>query len=250
MFERFVNLVRSIFGALLVRAEDPQLILEQAYQDLNANLLKVRQAVVQAIATEKQIGQQLQKNQEQVQNWHNRATLAVQQGQDDLARQALQRRQQHLLATSEQEKLLNSQHESVESLRHKLADLEEEVQKAYFKKQDLINKDKYAQATGKANELLSKVTANGALSIMDRMEEKVQERLAKSEALAELSGDSLEKQFKSIEGRTDIEADLTAIKTGLTLGSTKIEIKEPKLLEENVASAEMIEAKDVIPEED
>lgn len=192
------------------------------------------------------------KNQEQTQTWHNRAILAVQQGEEDLARQALQRKQQHLLAASEQEKLLKSQHESVETLRQKLTDLEEEVQKAYFKKQDLINKDKYAQATGKANELLSKVTANGALSVMDRMEEKVQERLAKSEALAELSGDSLEKQFKSIEGKTDIEADLAAIKDGLALGSTKIEIKKPKLLAENAESAEIIEAKDVheIPDQD
>lgn len=61
MFDRFINLIRSIFGALLVQAENPQLILEQAYQDLNANLMKVRQAVAQTIATEKQIGQQLQK---------------------------------------------------------------------------------------------------------------------------------------------------------------------------------------------
>lgn len=149
------------------------------------------------------------------------------------------------MAASEQEKLLESQHESVEALRPKLTDLEEEVKKAYFKKQDLINKDRYAQATNKANELLSKVTAVGALSVMDRMEEKVQERLAKAEAIAELSGDSLEKHFKSIEGRTNIESDLAALRDELGLGPTRIEIKEPILLEENAESTKAAEAKEV-----
>jgi len=245
MFERFVNLIRSIFGALLGKAEDPSLMLEQAYQELNANVMQVRQAVAQALATEKQIEQQRAKNLEQIQTWHNRAIMAVQQGNDDLAKQALQRKQQYTQVAGEQDVLLKNQHKATESLKEKMTDLEAEVQKAYSKKQLLIARDKAAQATGKANELLSKTTAYGTLSTIDRMEEKVQEREARSAALAELSGDHLEKQFKSIETKTDVDQDLAALKDQLGIGPTKIKIQEPILLEEKSKSNDTVEAQEV-----
>src|ERR1700729_3733704 len=101
MFDRFVNFVRAVFGALLGKVEDPQLLLNQTYEDLKASLIQVQQAVAQTIAVQKQIEMQLKKDQEQVQTWHNRAAMAVQQGKDDLARQALQRKQQYLQSVNE-----------------------------------------------------------------------------------------------------------------------------------------------------
>ncbi len=245
MFERFVNMIRAIFGAILGKVEDPSLLLEQSYQDLNTNVMQVRQAVAQALATEKQIEQQRQKNLEQIQTWHNRASMAVQQQKDDLAKQALQRKQQYTQVAAEQEILLKNQHQTTEALKERLADLEGEVQKAYSKKQVLIARDKAAQATSKANELLSKTNAYGTLSTMDRMEEKVQEREARSAALAELAGDQIEKQFKNLESKTDLDQDLAALKNELGMGPTKIEIKEPILLEENNKANETIEAQEV-----
>jgi len=242
MFERFVNLIRSIFGAILGQAEDPQLLVEQAYQDLNANVMQVRQAVAQALATEKQIEQQRLKNLEQIKTWHNRAAMSVQQGKDDLAKQALQRKQQYMQVVAEQEILLKNQHQTTEALKLRLSELEEEVQKAYSKKQVLLARDKAAKATSKANELLSKTNAYGTLSIMDRMETKVEEKEARAAALAELGGDQLERQFKNIERTTDLDADLAALKDELAMGGTKIEIKEPILLEEHNRSNNIFEA--------
>src|SRR5208282_308945 len=95
MFDRLANLFKAIFNALLGRMEDPEMMLEQTYQDLQNNLIQVRQAVAQAIATEKQLEQQLNKNKDQAATWQNRAAMAVQQDSDDLARQALQRKQQY-----------------------------------------------------------------------------------------------------------------------------------------------------------
>lgn len=249
MFERFLNVIRSIFGALLGKAEDPALLLEQTYQDLNANVMQVRQAVAQALATEKQIEQQYLKNQEQVKTWHNRATMAVKEGKDDLAKQALQRKQQYTQVMGEQEILLKNQHQTTESLKIRLAELEEEVQKAYSKKQVLIARDKAAAATSKANELLSKTNAYGTLSVMDRMETKVEEKEARAAAFAELSGDNLEKQFKSIETKTDIDGDLAALKDQLGMGATRIEIKEPVLLEEHKKADHIVDAQEIKEQE-
>src|ERR1700679_2812659 len=117
MFERLSNLFRAFFNAVLGRMEDPAMMLEQTYQDLQSNLIQVRQAVAQAIATEKQLEQQLQKNKDQAETWQNRAAVAVQQNNDDLAKQALSRKQQYVEAATELETQLTQQRKSTSNLR-------------------------------------------------------------------------------------------------------------------------------------
>jgi phage shock protein A len=234
MFERLANLFKAMVNALMGRMEDPAMMLEQTYQDLQSNLIQVRQAVAQAIATEKQLEQQLQKNKDQAATWQNRAAMAVQQGNDDLAKQALQRRQQYVQAATDLETQLKQQKDSTTTLRQRLTDLEAEVQKAYTKKQVLIARDKAAQATSKANEILSKTTASGAMSVIERMETKVQEREAKAAALNELSTDSLDKQFRNFEGKSDIDMELLALKQSMGVPGAepaKLVVKEPVMLE-------------------
>jgi phage shock protein A len=246
MFDRLINFFKAVFNGVLGRLEDPQLMLEQTYQDLQSNLIQVRQAVAQAIATEKQLEQQLQKNKDQAETWHNRAAMAVQQGNDDLAKQALQRKQQYAQAAGDLETQLKSQRESTSTLRQRLTDLEAEVQKAYTKKQVLIARDKAAQATTKANEILSKTTASGALSVMEKMENKVQEREAKAAALGEIGNDNLDKQFKSFEGKTDIDAELAALKGSMGMATPpKLVVKEPTLIELKEKEPDTVEAQEV-----
>jgi phage shock protein A len=247
MFERLAQLFRAMFNAVLGRMEDPQIMLEQTYQDLQNNLIQVRQAVAQAIATEKQLEQQLQKNKDQADTWHNRASMAVAQGNDDLAKQALQRKQQYVDAARDLEAQLKQQKEATNTLRQRLTDLEAEVQKAYTKKQVLIARDKAAQATSKANEILSKTTSSGAMSIMEKMETKVQEREARAAALGELGSDTLEKQFKNLEGHTDIDMELLALKQSLGKAdnSPKLTVsKDPMLLgmEKSIETSDEVEA--------
>jgi len=246
MFERLAQLFRAMVNAVLGRMEDPQIMLEQTYQDLQNNLIQVRQAVAQAIATEKQLEQQLQKNKDQAETWNNRAAMAVQQNNDELAKQALQRRSQYVQAATDLEVQLKAQRETTITLRQRLTDLEAEVQKAYTKKQVLIARDKAAQATSKANEILSKTTASGAMSVMEKMETKVQEREARAAALSEISGDSLEKQFKNLEHKTDVDDELLALKQKMgKIESPKLSMKEPALIELKDKVHDDVEAQEV-----
>ncbi len=111
----------------------------------------------------------------------------------------------------------------------------EEIVSADVHHQERIARDKAAQATSKANEILSKTTASGAMNVIEKMETKVQEREARAAALAELGTDQLDKQFKNFEGKTDIEMELLALKgsMGKSTDSPKLTVKEPVLIEVN-----------------
>lgn len=249
MFGRFMSLIKAFAGRLMGKFEDPEMMLEQTYQEAQSNLIQVRQAVAQAIATEKQLEQQLQKNKDQAATWQNRASMAVQQSNDDLARQALQRKQQYAQAASDLEGQLKAQKDATTTLRGRLTELEGEVQKLYTKKQVLIARDKAATATTRANQIISKTTTNGALSIVERMEQKVSEKESKAAALAELGSDQLDTKFKSFEGQVDIEAELMALKGTMGGGSSSPKlIVEKSPAKEHVmaeASSDSIEAEDV-----
>lgn len=169
----------STVNSVAEDSDDPEFLLETFYQDLQNNLIQVRQAVAQAIATEKQLEQQLQKNKDQAATWHNRATMAKQQGNEDLERQALQRKHQFTDAADDLSKHLASQRDSTSMLRDQLTVLEGEVQKAYTKKQILIARDKAEQATRRAREVLSRVNSDSALMAIELLEQKILERESK-----------------------------------------------------------------------
>jgi phage shock protein A len=156
-------------------------MLEQAYEGLQDNLIQVRQAVAQAIATEKQLEQQIQKNKDQSETWQNRANMAMQQRNEDLARQALARKEQYAQSLPELESQYVLQKEATATLRQQLTKLESEVQKAYTKTRVLIARDKATRAAEKANEILANSTSDGAMAIIERMEQRVLERQVRSE---------------------------------------------------------------------
>lgn len=221
MFKRFFTLFSAMMNSMMGKMENPEIMLEQTCLELNEQVQKVEQAVVQAMATEKQLQREMEKNKKESETWHQRATMAVQQGNDELARQALQRKQQHGTAAADLETQYKSQQEMTGRLRQQLTDLKSEVQKANTKKSVIVARHKAATATAKANEIMSKASAEGAMSTFERMEQKVSMLEAKSQAMSELSGDQVGKNFKNFEEQMDIEAELMALK-GASGGGPKL----------------------------
>ncbi|NES92516.1 PspA/IM30 family protein, partial [Okeania sp. SIO2B9] len=81
-----------------------------------------------------------------------------------------------------------------------------------------------AKASEKLNEILGTVNTGNALSAFEKMEEKVMQLEAKSEAIAELGTDSLEKQFASLEEGNDIETELEAMKAEMLPGGSNSQL--------------------------
>ncbi|MEX1051594.1 MAG: PspA/IM30 family protein, partial [Gemmatimonadales bacterium] len=95
-FARLGTVIRSNLNALIGRAEDPKKVLEQSLIDMKGQMTKVRQDVASAIADEKKLQAQVEREKQQADDWERRAMLAVQDGRDDLAKQALMRHAEHL----------------------------------------------------------------------------------------------------------------------------------------------------------
>ncbi|KAA8533402.1 hypothetical protein F0562_031164 [Nyssa sinensis] len=95
LFDRFARVVKSYANAIISSFEDPEKILEQTVLEMNDDLTKMRQATAQVLASQKQLENKYKVAQQASEDWYRRAQLALEKGDEDLAREALKRRKSY-----------------------------------------------------------------------------------------------------------------------------------------------------------
>lgn len=221
LFDRAFNTLRANFNSVVNQAEDPEKILEQALVDMEDNLLQLRQAVAQAIATQKRAERQSAQAKTTAQEWYNRAELALRKGDEESARQALARRQTSLESAQVMDNQLTQQRQVVTTMKENMHRLETKIAEAKTQKDLYIARARSAEASQRLQEMIGGVGSGGTLAAFDKVEQRVLDLEARSEALQELSGDPLERQFAALEGnQTPVDRELEAMKARLE-GSTQ-----------------------------
>lgn len=217
IFSKFSTLIRSNLNDLIARAENPEKMLNQIIIDMREQLTKAKQEVAVAIADERKLKAQAEDEARQAQDWERRAMLAVKEGRDDLARQALLRHQEYAQRAQSLYETWQKQAEETERLKESLRQLNSKIEEARRKKNLLIAKQKRAEAQRRIHETMAGLSDRSAFEAFDRMAERIEgnERLAlaSAEVTEELSaGDQLEKEFKSLEKGDDADQRLLALK--------------------------------------
>ncbi len=216
LFDRVWRVLRANLSSAVSQAEDPEKVLEQAMADMQGNLIQLRQAVAQAIATQKRTERQSAQAKLTAQEWYNRAELAIAKGEENLARQALTRRQTYLQSAQAMDAQLDQQRDVVSGLKDNMRRLEAKISDARTKKDLYIARARSAEASQRIQEMLGQTGTGGSIAAFERMEERVMNLEAQSEALEELSGDPLERQFAVLEGgSTAVDSELEAMKNRL-----------------------------------
>jgi phage shock protein A len=215
LFDRISRVFRSNVNAAVSAAEDPEKILEQTVVDMQEDLVKLRQAVAGAIASQKRIEQQYNQAGVQSGEWYKRAQLALQKGDENLAREALSRKQTFSETATSLKQQLDQSVAQVDKMKQRLQELESKIAKYKTEKDMLKARAGAAKANQQLSQAMGQIDTASATGAFDRMKEKVLQMEAKSEAIAELSGDSLEQQFLSLESNSDVESELQMLKAQL-----------------------------------
>ncbi len=203
IFDRLSTLIKSNLNDLISSAENPEKMLNQIIVDMRNQLAKAKQQVAAAIADEKRLKDQADAEFKLADDWEKRAMLAVQEGRDDLAKQALMRGQEHLehgqaLATTWEAHKIET-----EKLKQSLRDLNDKIEEAKRKKNLLLARQRRAEAQARISQTMSGLSENSAFEAFARMEEKIttneRQLQAAQEIDEEFSGDRLASEFKQLE---------------------------------------------------
>ncbi|HIK43036.1 PspA/IM30 family protein [Thermoleptolyngbya sp. M55_K2018_002] len=215
LLDRIWRVIRANLNSLISQAEDPEKILEQTVIDMQEDLIRLRQAVAQAIATQKRTERQQAQAEAQSREWYQRAQLALQKGEEVLAREALTRRKTYQDTADALKGQIEQQAGIVAQMKKNMIMLESKLAEAKTKKDLYIARARSAKASERLNEMIGKYNPEGALAAFERMEQKVLDLEARSEAIAELNADKLEERFAQIESGGDIDSELAAMKAEL-----------------------------------
>lgn len=230
LFDRFARVAKSNLNNLANKLEDPEKIMEQALEEMQNDLVKVRQSYAEVTATQRRLMKQKEQCEAMSQDWYKRAQLALEKGNDDLAKEALSRRQTQTDEANSLQSQLDGQADAMDKLYDGMKILEKKISESKAKKDQMVARARTAQSTQKVNDMISGVTGKTSMDAFTRMEEKVEQLEASAEVSAEMGslggnllpgseGASIEAQFAALEASDSVDDELAKMK-GLLSGSS------------------------------
>jgi phage shock protein A len=209
---RISTLISANINAMIDSAEDPEKMVNEYLRQMRAELSEARAATAMAMADETRLRSQYERNKAESDEWQKKAELAVQRDDDELAREALSRRSLAQKLTDNYYAQWDSQHDQVAELREALAKLEAKIAEADAKRELIITKQRRAATQEAINSALQSVQGVNADQSLERMEDKVDQQLARAQAQTELAGQDMDSRFADLERDAQVDSDLADLK--------------------------------------
>ncbi|EIJ0933402.1 phage shock protein PspA [Vibrio cholerae] len=213
IFSRFADIVNSNISALLDKAEDPEKMIRLIIQEMEDTLVEVRTNSAKAMADKKELARKVESIEQQLEDWQNKATLALTKQREDLARAALIEKQklQHVLKGLHTEQTLVE--ETIEKLTGEIGKLETKITETRAKQQALAIRSQAASHRRDVQRHLYAGRTEEAMAKFEQFSRKVDELEAEADLYAQ-SGQarSLEQEFAELQAQDEIEKELNKLK--------------------------------------
>src|SRR2546429_1450029 len=232
---RMSTVIKAKISKLLDRAEDPGETLDYGYQKQIEYLQNVKKGIADVVTSKKRLQMQSSKLEQSIVKLDTQARQALAQGQEDLARTALERK---TLAQNE----LQSLDQQIAELEHQQDSLTENEKRMREKIEAFRTKKEVIKAQYSAAEAQVQISeaANGVGEQMadlglaiQRAEEKTENMKARANAVDELEkagtfedlsalgsgSDDIDRELAQLSAGTQVDAELEKMKTEIGPGS-------------------------------
>ncbi|CAB9506542.1 Membrane-associated 30 kDa protein, chloroplastic [Seminavis robusta] len=221
LFDRFVRVFNANVNKIVSGLEDPEKVIVQAVDDMQTDLVKIRQTYAETTARQRRLQRQKDQADADGEAWYVRANLALRKGNEGLAREALGRRQAFVDKSMALENQLETQRLASDKMYDAMMSLENKIKEATSKKEQLIARARTAKSMQQVNDMLSGLGGGkNSMSAFTRMEEKVEALEAAAEASTDLTlipDMSMESEFRLLEQSSEVENELRKMKADLKM---------------------------------
>jgi phage shock protein A len=219
LLDRVATLVRANLNDLIDKAEDPSKMIKQVILDMENQLLQVKTQVAISIADEHMLDRKQKDHAAQAVNWLRKAELAVDRGDDALARAAIERHKSYERTAASFEEQLADQRAQVAALKAALGKLEQKLAEAQAKSEMLMAQHRRARALGKASDARIAIGSRSTVRTFERMKHKVAHHEAVSHAKSSMVGEDLDDRFAELERGDEVDRLLADIKARRAAGT-------------------------------
>ena len=219
ILERVATLVRANLNDLIDRAEDPEKMIKQVILDMENQLLQVKTQVAISMADQHMLEKKQKEQQDKAAEWMRKAELAVDKGQDDLARAAIERHQAFQRLADGFGQQVGDQRSQVEMLRSALGKLDQKLGEARAKSDLLLAQHRRSRALNRASDAQLALDPHSTAATFDRMQQKVMRNEAVGHAKNDLVEDDVDRRFDALKKEDEVDRVLESLKArrgGLT----------------------------------
>jgi phage shock protein A len=235
---RTFRVIRAKFNKLLSTQEDPLEQLEMTYQDMRDERRSMKQSIVNVKAQRKSLERKIDRFEEEVEEHNSQARAAMEQGEEQLARKALEQKKAKMTAVED----LRSQVEEIENVEDDMYDKLDEIDNriSELKTEKEILKARYegAEAMEDVNASLSE--GMGDYSVEENVEDiktEITEMQSRAEAVQEFEDEreeqDVDSQLDQMQSDSEVEAEMESLRAELGTGDdVEVEQSESETEEE------------------
>ena len=199
LWTRMKRSVRALFGGIIEKTEDPELILQQTIRDMRDRVPELNNSVAQVMATEKLLAKNKERLETQVVDLDSKIRASVKMGRDDIATAyigQLQQAQLDLTKTSQQlEHANNASKQALKARDNYVLQMQRRTAEAM----QLINQSKQAKLQEQLAQTMESFQLGDDASTFNEMRDKIDRRAAAAEAKMQLGAASVDTQMQDIE---------------------------------------------------
>jgi len=225
--------VRALFGGIIEKTEDPELILQQTIRDMRDRVPELNNSVAQVMATEKLLAKNKERLETQVVDLDSKIRASVKMGRDDIATAyigQLQQAQLDLQKTSQQLEHANLASKQALKARDNYV---LQMQRRTAEAMQLINQSKQAKLQEQLAQTMESFELGDDASTFNEMRDKIDRRAAAAEAKMQLGAASVDTQMQDIEREAmdmQLQDKLLAYKRDMGLLGTGASVPTPQAL--------------------
>jgi phage shock protein A len=210
LLDRVAALIRANIRELVERAEQPETMMKQLLLDMQNQFMQVKTQVAMAIADRHRLEQKQKENLALQQEWVRKAQVAIEKGEDEFARRALERSLSYETAARAFGQQVEDQTHQVMLLRDALQKLEEKMTETKSRAELLLAQHRRSRLAARMS--------NGAAAdfetgpTFDRVRARVEDQEAEAQGKTESNGFNAEERIAEMERLDRVERLLAELK--------------------------------------
>ncbi len=199
LLARMKRSLRALFGGIVERTEDPELLLQQTIRDMRDRVPELNNSVAQVMATEKLLARSKEQLEAKVVDLDSKIKAAIKMNRDDIATAyigQLQQAQLDLQKTSQQLEYAGQASKQALKARDNYV---LQMQRRTAEAMQLINQSKQAKLQEQLAQTMESFQLGDDASTFNEMRDKIDRRSAAAEAKMQLGTSSVDTQMQEIE---------------------------------------------------
>lgn len=216
IFRRIGDVLKSNINDMIDKAEDPEKMVKQIIIDMQQELNKSTQALGKAVSSERIAQKQYEDSARKVTEWENRAKAALEAGDEELAKKALQNKVKADKDTQQYKEMYDTISQQTEVIRTQVDVLKSKLEEAKSRQAMLIARSQMADTQKNLAKSAGGFDSSSASEKFDRMEEKIMRKEAEAQAFSEIAGQNNDMtdidEFEKLDNDSKVNSELERLK--------------------------------------